>query len=183
MSSYLTLLKLNVMLMCRGDRMLYLYFVSLIAYVAFRLNSFELVSQVFLTISNVYLALLYGHDRQMKVFYHVLSVSEFKIHSAKLFLIYFLSLIELFVVIVLSPKIDYAQLFVEHFLTFYAAMLFYNFPNWGKLVAIMGTFIAIDILLSLFSPVIISVLIVCATTALLLTILNEQTGFKKTHPL
>lgn len=183
MSSYQTLLKLHLKLMCRGDRMLYLYLASLITYVILKLYSFELVSGIFLVTCNVYLALLYGHDGRIKVFYQVLNVSEFKIHATKVLLIYLLSLLELISISALSDTKFQPVAFIAHFLTFYTAVLFFNYPNWAKLGATIVTFIAVDLLLSLFSPLIFTILIFLADTFFLFTTLNEQSGIKKTHSL
>lgn len=175
-----SLIKLQLKLWTKGDKMLYFYLISLIAFITFYILSYELLWKIFITLSNIYLAILYNRDSALTTFYRILNINFFKIHAAKISIIYLLSLLQLITFILLNKEGSLPIIFITHFLTFYTALLFYNFPNWVKLLCFMFTFLATSILLSI-TPLYATALTILALDTLVLKNIINGKLFKESH--
>jgi hypothetical protein len=174
-----TLLRLQIKLMTKGDRILYFYIISIIAFVLLKFYSFTLLWQIFLAVSNVYLVLLYNRDAGLKTFYKILNISEFKIHSTKICIVYLLSLLQLILLIGFSNEPYRPITFIVHFLSFYTSIIFYNSPAWLKLFIIICAFVTINLILYLFPLALSSILIFIIVTIIIIGKHNEHSAKQK----
>lgn len=181
MSDFTILLRFQFKLITTGDRILYFYLISVISFVVLKFYSFTLLWHTFLAISNVYLLLLYSRDADLKVFYNIFTISKFKIHAAKISIMYLLSFLQLVLVVILSNESYQLISFIVHFLTFYTSIIFYDFSAWLKLLVFICAFVIISLILYVWPPVLCSVLIFIIATLIIIRIHNEQTARQKSN--
>lgn len=174
------LMRLQLKLWTKGDKMLYFYLISLIAFVTFYILSYELLWKIFISLSNIYLVILYNHDKRLATFYRIVNIDSFKLHATKIGIIYGLSLLQLGILILINKEKYQSIVFLAHFLTFYTAVLFYNFPNWIKLLGFMVTFLAISIFLSIM-PLYVTALVILAIDTLILKLLIDGHLLKQSY--
>jgi len=163
-----SVIKLQIKLLTKRDRLLYFYIFSLVAFTTFKILSIDLLWQAFLTISNVYLVIMYGCDATLATFYKVLGIGDFKIHASKVIIIYFLSLLELIALSTFHPELSGPLPFISHFLSLYALLIFFSYPAWAKLLV----FIAINVLVPVAlatTPLYLSSISIFVMITLLLT--------------
>lgn len=165
--------------MTKGDRMLHFYLISIATFVLLKFYSFTLFWQIFLAISNVYLVLLYNRDSELNTFYKILNISEFKIHAAKISIVYVLSLLQLALLVTLSNEPYRLITFISHFLSFYTSSIFYNSLVWLKLLAIICAFIVISLILYISPLIPSSILIFAIITIIIIVKYNEHSGSRK----
>lgn len=171
------------MLLTKGDRLLYFYLISLTASLAFYLSSLDFLWQVFITISNVYLIIIYGHDRALHTFYRILNIGEFSIHASKVVIIYGLSALQLIALAFMNAESKSVIMFVTHFLSFYAILIFFDKPGWVKLLLFVTIFVGISILLSA-TPLFVSFIsIFVLVTILLRNRINGQISRRKSYSI
>ncbi len=176
------LMRLHLKLWTKGDKMLYFYLISVFTFIIFYILSYELLWKIFITLSNIYLVILYNRDRGLTTFYKILNIDSFKLHMTKVFIIYALSLLQLVLITLMSKEKSIPLIFITHFLTFYTTLLFCNFPNWIKLVCSMITFIAISIFLSI-TPLYVTALAILAIDTLVLINLTNGNLFKQSYSI
>jgi len=179
MTGFTTLLRLQIKLMTKGDRMLYFYLISIIAFVVLKFYSFSLLWQIFLAVSNVYLVLLYSRDADLEIFYKILNIGEFKIHATKICIVYLLSLLQLILLVTFSNEPYRPITFIVHFLTFYTSLIFYNFSAWLKLLIIICAFVILSLILYVFPLLPSSILIFIITTIIIIGKHNEHSARRK----
>lgn len=175
-----TLIRLQLRLWTKGDRMLYFYLISLFTFITFYILSYELLWKIFITLSNIYLVILYNRDMGLTTFYKILNIDSFKLHAAKAFIIYGLSLLQLLLFTLINNEGSLPITFITHFLTFYTTLLFYNFPNWIKLLCFTITFLAISIFLSI-APLYVTALTILAIDSLILINIINGNLFKQSY--
>lgn len=148
LSCYYNLIRLLIKIWIRGDRLLYFYFGSIFLFIVCFYTNNSLLYTVFLSLSSIYLALLYTKDKSIHTFYKVFNISTLQLHIAKLISIYFLSLILLCIASQLFNKTDtILQIFSAHFLSFYALLLAFNLSNIIKLLLYIFSSLIIGFLL------------------------------------
>lgn len=165
--------------MTTGDRILYFYLFSLISFIILKYYSFTFLWQIFLAISNIYLVLLYNRDANLKVFYNIFNISKFKIHTAKISIVYLLSLLQ-FVLLVLINNEHYRPIiFIVHFLSFYTTIIFYKVSDWLKLLALISVFAIISLILNVLPIAPSSIVIFIIVTLIIIRIYNEHSANRK----
>lgn len=160
--------RLQIKLWVKGDALFYVYLFSLVSFVFFYIVSVELLWQIFLLMSNLYLVMLYNRDIKLGIFYKLMNISEFKIHAVKVCITYVLSFIQLLVFVILTNKENQPILFITHFLSFYTILLFSNTKTWYKLVYFISIFTAISFMLSIFPMYITTIAMLIFVTFLLI---------------
>lgn len=176
-----TLIRLQIKLMTKGDRMLYFYLISIISFKILNYHSFTLLWQIFLAISNLYLVLLYSRDADLKVFYKILNISKFKIHTAKICIIYLLSLLQIVLLVQFSNEPDRAIIFIVHFLSFYTSIILYKLSDLLKLIVLIGSFAIISLILYIFPLAPCTILIFVIVTLIIIREQNEPSERRKAN--
>lgn len=173
-SRYLGLLRLLIKIWIREDRLLYFYFGSIFLFITSFYTNNILLCTVFFSLSCIYLAHLYTKDKSLSIFYKVFNISALQIHIAKVFPIYCLSLVLLFITIRLYNRMDtILQIVSAHFLSFYALLLAFNRPNFIKLLFYIFCSLSIAVLL-LVLPFYIVFAFLFITISILLAIMIKN---------
>ena len=172
-SNIFNLIKLQLKLWSKGDRMLFFYIGCLALIVIFYLLSYTFFWQILIVLSNIYLAILYIKDGNLAVFYRIVNVSLFEIHLAKVISIYCLSLLQLPIFILLNEEKINPTKIIAHFLAFYTILLFYNFPNWVKSLSFLFIFILFNITLPITNLYLSIFITLTLNTLVLKNIKNE----------
>lgn len=179
MTDFSILLRLQTKLITKGDRILYFYLISIIAFALLKYYSFTLLWQIFIVVSNVYLVLLYSRDAHLEIFYKILNISRFKIHATKIFIVYILSLLQLVLFVALGDDTYRPITFIVHFLSFYTTVIFYSCAAWLKLLILICAFVILSIILYVFPLAASSILIFIIVTIIIIQKHNEHSARRK----
>ncbi len=153
--------------------MIYFYLACLIGFIIFYSLSVEFMWVICITLSSVYLIILYNSDKDLHSFYRVLNIGNFRLHLAKVIIIYILSLLEIITVAVMVETRFRGIEILSHFLAFYAAILFFKFPDWLKLLSFISVYLLIDIILSFGHFILSSLIILFLVSLILIALIHD----------
>ena len=176
-----SLIKLQIKLSLKGDRLLLFYFSCLTSFIiSFYFNCF-LWSILSLILSNIYLTMYYRVDSKLSVFYKIHNIKGFDQHISKIIIIYFLSLIQLGLFTYFEIIADLPLQFFIHFISFYTMLLLYKIPEWLQLFSffILVTIISLVLSGASFISSMMLYIIACIMVALDTVILNFIYGSER----